>query len=98
MFHVLIFGTHSGMAVANIFSNPLHGVLTGVKPYSAIQVACQSAHTFKPTIKSWLKLRSRRHYNLNVSQRVERLQQSRHYYLPVQSVEQVLMECSPEFV
>ena len=63
---------------------------------TAIQIACQSGKTFYPSVEAWFELGSGWYYHFYATQGIERLLDARHDNLTAQSVEQTLVELSPE--
>ena len=96
MRHQLVFGSHALMAVLHIFAQEFDGVVASEEDDAALQILCQSRQALQPSVETGLELGSRRHSHLNAPYGVQRLLQSCHDNLSVQTVEQALVELAPE--
>ena len=96
--HAYVFGPERGVLVAHPFGNQCHGVFAGVVGDATFQVLSHTGQSFHPSIESRLILGPRRHSHLYAAQRGERLVEARHDNLAVESVEETLVEVSPELV
>ena len=73
-------------------------IVASVELRMTLHVGSHTAHTLQPTVETRLKLRPRRHSHLHTAYGGKRLVESSHYYLRVQSIEQALVERSPELL
>ena len=96
MLHFGIFGTHIWVAVTNISHNKFERFLASVEYNTTIGIRRQACKPFQPTIKTGLKLCTRRHGYLYSANRIQWLHNAGNRYLSAQAVVQALRELPPK--
>ena len=94
--HKRVFCPYVSMVIVDIFPDEFQRFLASMELDPAIQVAGHSCQSLQPAVETRFELCSAGHYNLNASQRIERLYKTRQDNLAVQTVVQTLYEVAPE--
>ena len=84
------------MTVAQVLVDESQRIATPVELHAAFQCGCQSRQSFKPSVEARFELRPRRNGHLYASYGAEGLPESSHDNLSTETIEQALMEFSPE--
>ena len=94
--HRLIAESHLGMAAPHEVADEVEALLSAMEDDAAVEIAGESCQPFQPSVEARFELRPRRHRHLDAADGVERLPDARHDDLPAQSVEETLVELTPE--
>ena len=93
MLHQGVFGTYFLMSVGDVLVDECHRLLPAMELDAAIQVTGKS---FYPSVEARFKFGSRWYRHLYSADGIERLLDASHDNLSAQSVEETLVELSPE--